>query len=234
VKTLILTAAALAVSAVAAPAFAQGNEWMNPQTYLNGTYVEATGGSTFQGATTQFNSSEGGQYPGTDKGSGHIRPGWFGSALVGHKLAPGLSVEAEGVYFSGNFNHATEVAQGVAGDSRTYGGFGNVRFSVPYDYKIGRFALVPYVAGGIGYGDIRTHLTTLVTDQSNFMWQGKAGIEIKTGTPVSFDLGYRYIEAPDSSRSTVDSGVVTGSASSSSFEQRSHMQAATFGVKYSF
>ncbi|MHB8285304.1 MAG: outer membrane protein [Caulobacteraceae bacterium] len=231
-KTLILTAAALAVSAVAVPAFAQGNEWTNPQTYLNGTYVEATGGSTFQGATTQFNSSAGGVSPGSNQGSGHFRDGWFGSALVGHKLAPGLSVELEGVYIANNYNGATEAAQGVGGDSRTYGGFGNVRFSIPYDYKVGRFALVPYVAGGIGYGDVRTRLNGadgyLNTDESGFMWQGKAGIEIKTGTPVSFDLGYRYIEAPeaDGSASTV--------ASSSSFTQKTHMQAATFGVKYSF
>jgi opacity protein-like surface antigen len=228
VKTLILTAAALAVSAVAVPAFAQGNDWTNPSTYLNGTYVEATGGSTFQGATTQYNSSEGGQNPGANQGSGHIRPGWFGSALVGHKLAPGLSVEAEGIYMTGNFHPVTYATGTVGGDSRTYGGFGNVRFAIPYDYKISRFALVPYVAGGIGYGDIRTNLTNLSTDQSGYMWQGKAGIEIKTGTPVSFDLGYRYVEAPhaDGAASTV--------ASSSSFEQKTHMQAATFGVKYSF
>ncbi len=232
-KSLIVTAAVLAASAIAVPAFAQGNEWTNPSTYLNGAYVEANGGSTFQGATTQFNSSGGVNGTGANQGSGHFRPGYFGSALVGHKLAPGLSVEAEGVYVAGNFNKATEAAQGVGGDSRTYGGFGNVRFSSPYDYKVGRFALVPYVAGGIGYGDIRTRLTGLDTDQSGFMWQGKAGIEIKTGTPVSFDLGYRYIEAPHADGSSAADGAVVGSASSS-FTQRTHMQAATFGVKYSF
>jgi opacity protein-like surface antigen len=226
VKTLILTAAALATSAVAVPAFAQGDGWMNPSTYLNGTYVEAQGGSTFQGATTQFNSGQGPVAANQNEGSGHFRPGWLGSALVGHKLAPGLSVEAEGVYITNNYNHQTELAQGVGGDSRTYGGFGNLRFALPYDYKISRFALVPYIAGGIGYGDVRTRLTNLETDNSGFMWQGKAGIEIKTGTPISFDLGYRYVEAPDVSGHYDDH--------TASFEQRTHIQAATFGVKYSF
>ncbi len=185
------------------------------------------GGSTVQGATTQFNASGGPTGAGTNQGSGHFRDGYFGSALIGHKIGPGLAIEGEGVYFFNNYNRATEFFQGVAGDSRTYGGLANIRFSIPYDYRVSRFAITPYVAVGAGYGDIRTRLTDQYTNNAGFMYQGKAGFEVKTGTPVSFDLGYRYIQAPETNVNYTLGG--TGS-----FSQRTHVQAATFGIKYTF
>ena len=35
------------------------------------------------------------------------------------------------------------------------------------------------------------------TVKSGLLWQAKAGLEIKTGTPISFDLGYRYMGTPE-------------------------------------
>ena len=224
--------ATLAACVVAMPAAAQGlGSLTDPQTYLRGAYVEAEGGSTFQGATTEFNSLQG---VGADSGSGHFRPGYFGGAIFGHKLAPGLAVELEGVYMTNRYDRDTELLQQTSGRSRTYGGLANLKFELPYDYHVThRFAVTPYVAAGAGYGqtDYRTGFagaSYLNDGQSGFMWQAKAGLEIKTGTPISFDLGYRYLGTPDYHQDFI------GPNGGDSFELRSHVQTATAGIKYTF
>jgi hypothetical protein len=223
----LLGFAALGVCAVALPASAQGvsSLWI-PHTYLDNSYVEATGGSTFQGATTEFNSAPGN----ANEGSGHFRPGYFASFTYGKRIAPGVALEAEGVYFNNSYNHYTLETQGVTGNTRTYGGLANVVFSLPYDYHVTqRFALKPYIGAGAGYGNTAYNTTAPFNDsESGLLWQVKTGIEIKTGTPVSFDLGYRYIGSPDYSAS------VPGSNDTASFRMRDHTQVATAGIKYSF
>ena len=232
---------ALAACAVALPAAAQDapapgttsggfGALTDPQTYLRGSYVELEGGSPFQGATTEFNSAQG---VGANKGSGHFQPGYFGGAVFGHKLAPGLAVELEGVYFKNRYNVATEFTQQTAGSSQTYGGLANLKFSLPYDYHVThRFAVVPYVAAGVGYGESDYHTgyggqTYLDDGQSGLLWQAKTGLEIKTGTPISFDLGYRYMGTPDYRQDYVNGGA-------DSFELKTHVQTATAGIKYTF
>ena len=227
----LLAFTALAACAIALPAAAQGmGSLTDPQTYLRGSYVELEGGSPFQGATTEFNSVPG---EGTNKGSGHFQAGYFGAAIFGHKLAPGVSAELEGVYFKNRYDVATEFAQQDAGHSRTYGGLANLKFSLPYDYRVTqRFAVVPYVAVGAGYGQTAYKTgydgqTFLDDGQSGLLWQAKTGVELKTGTPVSFDFGYRYMGTPDYHQDSVGEG-------GSSFQLKTHVQAATAGIKYSF
>ena len=228
----LLAFTALAACAVALPAAAQGvGSLTDPQTYLRGGYLELEGGSGFQGATTEYNSLQG---VGADSGSGHFRAGYFGGAIFGHKLAPGLAVELEGVYMKNHYDRETELLQQAGGSSRTYGGLANLRFSLPYDYHVTRrFAVVPYVAGGAGYGQTDYHTgfggTTFLNDgQSGFIWQAKAGLEIKTGTPISFDLGYRYLGTPDYHQDFI------GAGGGDSFELKTHVQTATAGIKYTF
>ncbi len=223
---------ALAACAIALPAAAQGmGSLTDPQTYLRGGYVELEGGSPFQGATTEYNSIQG---VGSNNGSGHFQPGYFGGAIFGHRLAPGFAVELEGVYFKNRYDTTTEFFQQTAGHSQTYGGLANLRFSLPYDYHVTRsFAVVPYVAAGAGYGETAYKTgyngTTFLDDgQSGLLWQAKAGLEIKTGTPISFDLGYRYMGTPEYHQ---DASELNGN---SSFQLKSHVQTATAGIKYAF
>ena len=223
--------AACAACAFALPAAAQGiGTLADPQTYLRGGYVELEGGSPFQGATTEFNSIEG---QGTNKGSGHFQAGYFGGAIFGHTLAPGVGIELEGVWFKNRYNTYTEATQQTAGSSRTYGGLANFRLSLPYDYHLTpRFAVVPYVAVGAGYGQTAYDTgyggaTYLNDGQSGLLWQTKTGIEVKTGTPLSLDLGYRYMETPDYHADAVD-GV------GDSFQLKTHVQTATAGLKWTF
>jgi hypothetical protein len=219
--------ALLGACAFALPASAQGLSMLaDPQFYLRGSYVEVEGGSGFQGATTEYNVS-----PTTaDKGSGHFRPGYFGGLVLGKRIAPGLSLELEGVYLNNHYDRATEFFQGVGGSERTYGGLGNFRVSLPYDYHVYRnFALVPYVGAGIGYGSVRYETSEpFYGHQGGFMWQAKTGVEVKTGTPISFDFGYRYIGTPEFSENGF--GANAGFATN----MRSHVQVATGGIKYTF
>jgi opacity protein-like surface antigen len=230
VKVLCLTA--LAAGAIALPAAAQtAGGLTDPMTYLRGSYVELEGGGSFQGATTEFNSPAG-QI--ANQGSGHFRAGYLGGAILGHDLAPGVGVELEGLYLNNEYNTATNITQGVYGHTSTYGGLANLKFSLPFDYHVTpRFALVPYAAAGAGYGQVRYHTgaggVDFVNDtQDGFMWQAKAGVEVKTGTPVSLDIGYRYLETPDYHQDFL------GAGGGSSFEMRSHAQVATVGLRYTF
>ena len=222
---------ALAAYSIALPCAAQGlGSLADPQTYLRGGYVELEGGSPFQGATTEYNSAQG---EGSNNGSGHFQPGYFGGAIFGHRLAPGFAVELEGVYFKNRYDTTTEFTQQAAGHSQTYGGLANLRFSLPYDYHVTRsFAVAPYVAAGAGYGETSYKTgydgTTFLNDsQSGLLWQAKAGLEIKTGTPISFDLGYRYMGTPEYHQDAT-------AADNSSFQLKSHVQTATAGIKYTF
>ena len=228
----LLGFSALAACAIALPAAAQGmGSLTDPQTYLRGGYVELEAGLPFQGATTEYNSAQG---VGSNNGSGHFQAGYFGGAIFGHRLAPGFAVELEGVYFKNRYTTETEFFQHNTGHSQTYGGLANLRFSLPYDYHLTRsFAIVPYVAAGAGYGETSyktcfTGPTFLAAGQSGLLWQAKAGLEIKTGTPISIDLGYRYMGTPDYRQDAV------GLENNSSFQMKSHVQTTTAGIKYTF
>lgn len=231
VKTIALSAAlattALAASAVALPAAAQG--WSNPQTYLSDSYVQVNGGGVFQGRTKAYASGAG---LGSGAGSLAMQSNAFGSALIGHNITPAIAVELEGIYAyndldTGQLNRSLGTNFGAS--AKTYGGFANAKLRIPYSYKFRRFAVTPYIAGGIGYGNIEYRASEgLEAEHSGFMWQGKAGLEINTGTPVSFDLGYRYVETPE---------YTTPGAFYSANESaliKSHFQAATAGIRYTF
>ena len=130
---------------------------------------------------------------------------FFGGGLVGYNLADGVSVEAEGVYSRNNLTYSpANAVYGIGGATRTYGGLGNLKFSLPftptYTVPLGFMTLPigikPYIAGGIGYGNVqfsgRNNATSYYEDQNGFIWQGKAGVEFRTGNHFGLDIGYRY------------------------------------------
>jgi opacity protein-like surface antigen len=161
-----------------------------------------------------------------------LRGGVFGSALVGHNLTPALAIELEGVYAR---NHEDSVPLSdfigapTSGSLETYGALANVKLRIPYTYSYRGFGVTPYVGVGAGYGVSQYRLSDGLNAQDNgLIWQGKAGLEIKTGTPVSFDVGYRYLHAPDYETPGAYYGV------NSSAQVKSDVQAATIGMRYSF
>ncbi len=225
-------AVALCASALTAPAYAQS--WMDPATLLHHSYVEIEGGDTFQGHTRTDIAATG---LGTSSNTGPLSDGIFGGALVGYSLTPNIAFEGEGVYTRTHLAYATENPLfGVAGATRTYGGLGNVKLSLPimtpYSFHALSFGVSPYIAGGIGYGNVQyTGVNGAFSYQDNedgFIWQTKAGVEFKAGQHLALDIGYRYLESPDFTtpgafHNTNYSGLV-----------RTHVQVGTLGLKYNF
>ena len=233
-KTYIVAAGLAAV--LASPAAAQ--VWYDPSAIIHNSYVEAEGGLDFQGRTKIDIAATG---LGTSQQSASQDSEFFGGGLVGYKLAEGVSIEAEGIYSRDHLSYGpTNAVFGTGGATRTYGGLGNLRFSLPftptYVVPLGAHAfpigVKPYIAGGIGYGNIefsgQNSAFSYRDSQDGFIWQGKAGLEIRTGPHVALDVGYRYLQSPDY--------YYPGAINSPGYSAitRSHVQAATLGLKYYF
>ena len=220
-------AAPLAALFVAGSASAE--TWYDPAVFLPKTYVELEGGTTFGGRTKEQVSAYG---LGASSQSASQSDDLFAGGLVGYQLTDIISVEGEGVY---SRNHQTFVGDpilGSGGATRTYGGLANVKLGVPYVTHFMGISIKPYVAGGIGYGQVQytgqNGAYSYQDEQSGFIWQGKAGLEFNTGSHIGFDIAYRYLSSPRYD--------TPGSFSNTNYSAQiqSHQQAVTLGVKYSF
>ena len=234
-KTYVI-AGALGALCTSLPAAAQ--DWYAPSRLLQHSYAEVEGGLDFQGRTKVDIAATG---LGTSEQSAAQDSEFFGGGLVGYDLSPAVSIEAEGVYSRDHLGYSPGNALlGTGGATRTYGGLGNLRFSLPFMPTYNMTVLShtipigfkPYIAGGIGRGNIefsgRNGAFAYRDSQDGFIWQGKAGLEIRTGRHVALDIAYRYLESPDYN--------YPGSFNSPGYSSitRSHLQAATVGLKYYF
>ncbi len=228
---------ALALTSAALPAAAQQN-WYDPAVLIHNSYVEVEGGAAFQGRTSIGIEATG---LGASSQSAAQDTKAFGGALAGYKLAPGVAIEGEGVYTRNNLYYSpTNAVFGIGGATRTYGGLANLRLSLPfiptYNLPLGQRSLAigiePYISPGVGYGDVqytgRNGAFSYDDDKDGLLWQAKAGVEIHTGPHLAFDIAYRYLQSPDYDR--------PGSFNSPGYSAltRSHVQAATLGLKYDF
>jgi len=197
--------------------------------YAHDNYAELEGGTTFTGRTTVDGSANG---VGAYRFGDDLRGGQFWGVAVGHNLTPAIALELEGVY-TRNHEDSVPLSQFVGAPTTaaldSYGVLANVKLHIPYTYTYRGFGITPYVAAGAGYG-VSDYIVSdsNAAHESGLMWQGKAGLEIKTASPLSFDLGYRYLGTPDYQTPGAYYGV------NSSAEAKSHVQAATLGVKYTF
>ena len=234
-KVLSLLGAFVAAG-VALPAAAQA--WYDPQVILHNSYGEVEGGAAFQGRTKIGIEATG---LGASSQSAAQTTQAFGGALAGYRLAPGVAIEGEGVYSRNNLYYGTTNAVfGTGGATRTYGGLANLRLSLPftpsYTVPLGPHALAlgiePYISPGVGYGDVqytgRNGGFVYDDDQGGLIWQAKAGVEIHAGSHLAFDIAYRYLQSPNYDR--------PGDFNSPGYSAltRSHVQAATLGLKYYF
>ena len=232
----VLGALAL-TSAAALPAAAQ-QAWYKPAVLIHNSYVEVEGGAAFQGRNKIGIEASG---LGASSQSAAQDTKAFGGALAGYKLAPGVAIEGEGVYTRSNLYYTpTNAVFGTGGATRTYGGLANLRLSLPftptYTLPLGPHALAigiePYISPGVGYGEVqftgRNGAFSYDDDKGGLLWQAKAGVEIHTGRHLAFDIAYRYLQSPDYDR--------PGSFNSPGYSAltRSHVQAATLGLKYYF
>lgn len=229
-------AAALGASFLALPAAAQ--TWYDPAVLLHNGYVEVEGGAAIQGRTKIDITASG---LGQSSQSAAQDTKAFGGALVGYKLAEPVAVEVEGVYSRNNLSYTPNNAVfGIGGATRTYGGLANLRFSLPvtptYTVPFGAHPIAigisPYIAPGAGYGNIqytgRNGVFSYSDNQDGFIWQAKAGVELRAGDHVALDIAYRYLQSPEYDR--------PGYFNSPNYTAltRSHIQAVTAGLKYYF
>jgi opacity protein-like surface antigen len=225
---LIACTTALIAFAIALPACAQ--MFPDPSTVLHNSYVEVEGGGVFQGRTKNNIEATG---LGTSSQSTSLNSDVLGGALVGYNLTDMISVEAEGLWTREHLSYASNnPIFGQGGAIRTYGGLMNAKIGIPYTAQFMMFGVTPYIAGGIGYGNVqytgRNGNFTYADDHNGFMWQGKAGLEIKTGQHLAFDIAYRYLEAPEyTTPGAFYNAGYSGVA-------KAHVQAATLGLKYMF
>jgi outer membrane protein OmpA-like peptidoglycan-associated protein len=158
----------------------------------------------------------------------NLDAGYFGSIAIGRAFGGGLvSLELEGVYTNNltaplalnNFALTNHLRV------ESLDGFGNIKLATPAAPLFGHFSVAPYIAGGAGYGGARyTDGGFGRTERGGFAYQGKAGFDIHTGTPVTIDVGYRYLNTAQVDESTA-------------FERtrlNTQEHIASIGLRYSF
>ncbi len=229
-------AGALAVSAAwALPAAAQS---FSPYNLLHDSYVEVEGGAAVEGRTKIGIEAQG---LGASSQSASQDHDFFGGGLVGVNIVNGLSLEGEGIYTRNNqYFSPTNAVFGTGGATRTYGGLGNLKLSLPFTLTFNvplgahsfTLGLKPYISPGVGYGELRYtgHNGAFSYDDNHtgVIWQAKAGMDFRFGEHFGLDIAYRYLQSPDYNR--------PGSFNSPGYSAltRSHVQAVTGGLKYYF
>jgi hypothetical protein len=149
-----LLAALLGATALAGAARAQ-------PAWLDGSYVEAEGGSGFAGKLRLQGDALGnnGATSVPFHTSSQLEAGYLGGLIVGHSWMDGaVSLELEGVYTNNLSKRLVQNGFVFANHVRVENadGFANVKVALPHPLPLyGRFTVTPYVAGGAGGG--RTH-----------------------------------------------------------------------------
>jgi opacity protein-like surface antigen len=154
------------------------------------------------------------------------KPGWFGSAVIGRRLAQApVSLEAEALVVQNHVKSPDlDAAFGVPLDLKSvaYGATANIRLETPTGYDVGGWTATPFAAAGVGYG--RTDLSILGDHYAGdgTLWQAKAGVSLRGQGPLSWEFGYRYLHLPsyDTSKRGLDARIQT------------RVQAVSVGVRY--
>ncbi|MBY0563671.1 MAG: OmpA family protein [Hyphomonadaceae bacterium] len=137
-----------------------------------------------------------------------LENGWMGDVGLGYGWGNGFRAEAELAYRS---NDVEDVDEEVTATSAL--------LNLLYDFnREGKVR--PYVGAGVGYAQVEAG----DEDESNWAWQGLAGLGFPINSQLTFDLGYRYFTVPELE---VDGGFRTVDA------EYTH-QAVTVGLRYQF
>jgi opacity protein-like surface antigen len=197
-----------------------------PYLSIHRLYVQGDGGASIAGAVEDHTYLP----KVTSKEDSGLHDNGYGDVIVGYQVNRVFAAELEGIYTQERF-----IKFGGLRDlhMQTYGGLANLKASVPILPRFGRFGFVPYVALGVGYGDVAFSRATFpyssgALTHEGLLAQGRGGVQITTGTPLSFDIGYRYLRTPEYDVTGVDAG------KSASDDLRTHVQAITGGVRWSF
>jgi opacity protein-like surface antigen len=223
-KITLLATTALAALALAAPANAAGN-W----------YVNLTGGANWQN-DDGFVATNG---PDTlvfdsNNDTGFVVAGAVGMGLSG--VAPGLRVEAE-VSFRQNSNDGLWSTTTGGGGSTGVLDFDHqalaVMANVWYDFDVA--GVRPYVGGGVGWADVELDGTyvggsipAIDFSDDGFAWQLGAGVNFVVSPNVQLGVGYRYFSGPEVT--VLAPHIANSAANDLDYENHSAVVTLTFGM----
>ena len=179
-KTLLLAAAALTVSA--APAMAQ----------IDGLYVQGNLGVVASGEA-EFELADQKSRAMGYQGQFDMDTAAFVSAVVGKSITPKWAVEGEVFYTKPDLS-----VSGRNADATNYGVLVNAKYEAYRNEKYGI-----YVGAGIGYGSTEYNLAVPDydyadnADDTGVIWQLQAGVTYDLSARMAVDFGYRYLNAPE-------------------------------------
>jgi OOP family OmpA-OmpF porin len=215
-KLHLMATAAIAAALVAAPAFAQ-TEAAPASNYVQFNLGSGIAGSADIDATF-----------GTTRASDDVdlKAGLFASVAAGHSFGNGLALEVEGLYAGNDVDDDDTAALfGANADAsvHTWGAMANAK----YEFATGT-RVRPYVGAGVGYGSVKIDIDGDDDSQGGFMWQAKAGLAIPVNDRLTWDVGYRYLNAPEYD----ESGSVFGTAASVNIDTNVHV--VSVGARVTF
>lgn len=184
-----------AMVAVAAPSMAQEQK--------PGWYGQANIGAGVGGAV-QLRVTD--SILGHAQGEDDTKVGPFVSLAAGRSFEGGFAIEAEALYLQNKVD--TPDINDFLGfpldaKAKTYALMVNGMFAIAKtDYG------VPYIGAGVGWGKTDYKAGGETIADNGMVWQVRAGISIPRSETVSWDIGYRYLEAPDAKKTY---GFVNGS-----------------------
>lgn len=127
-----------------------------------------------------------------------------GSAAFGFMLPFNYqSVRTEVEYTQNQKASKTVTAQKSAPDIDASLQTKAVFFNVYYDFQ-SQSALVPYIGGGIGVVKLDSKVSQDSADKKNMAWNAGLGLQYRFSRNISIDLGYRYVDYGDFSKSEND------------------------------
>jgi opacity protein-like surface antigen len=212
-KTLFAATAAL-VAMAALPAAAQSSAYA--QVNVGGSFSsQADLDATFDDGTDTFVGSD----------EFDLETGFLVGAAGGLEVGNGLRVEAEALY-SGNGVDTSVVD--IDGEEVDLGDV-EVRHmgflvNVIYDLNVG--AVRPYIGAGFGLGSTSIDIDNESMHDQALAWQVKTGVSIPVNDSLTFDVGYRYINAGKFQNTIEDGG------NTLRFSVEPHIHAVTVGARF--
>ncbi|HET9160477.1 MAG TPA: outer membrane beta-barrel protein [Caulobacteraceae bacterium] len=182
-RTLLALSAFTGLAALAAPAMAQQQP---------GEYLQVSAGAGV-GGTVHLSVDD--SVLGQARHGEQTKTGPFVSVAAGRSLPNGFAVEVEALYLENKIE--TEDINGFLGfpldaQAKTYAVMVNGL------YAIGKTGpVVPYVGAGVGWGKSTYKAVGETQSDNGLVWQARAGLALPMSDKVTWDFGYRYLEAPE-------------------------------------
>lgn len=212
-KTLFAATAAL-VAMAALPAAAQSS-----------AYAQVNVGGSFSSTADVDALIDDGTTVESGSGEIDLDAGFLVGAAGGLEVGNGLRVEAEALY-SSNTVEAPEIDVDGTPTTLPELEIRHMAFLVNVIYDLNVGAVRPYIGAGFGLGSTSIDVDNESVHDQALAWQVKTGVSIPVNDSLTFDVGYRYINAGKFGAS-IDDGTT-----SAQLGVEPHIHALTVGARF--